>query len=68
VRAERLLELTDLLRSREANKAETRTFRVDRSARPRLLREPVFQPDLRVIQAQVPDHERWQPLTGRCHG
>jgi hypothetical protein len=31
----------------------------------RLLPELAFQPDVRVIQAQVPDLERWKPLTGR---
>jgi hypothetical protein len=28
----------------------------------------VFRPDLRVIQAQIPDLERWKPLTGRWTG
>ncbi|MEY2930567.1 MAG: hypothetical protein RL033_1316 [Pseudomonadota bacterium] len=51
--------------ARDIDKAEPRTFRMDRIARPRLLPELVFQPDLRVIQAQVPDLERWKPLTGR---
>jgi predicted DNA-binding transcriptional regulator YafY len=51
--------------ARDVDKAEPRTFRMDRIARPRLLSEVVFRPDVRVIQAQLPDLERWRPLTGR---
>lgn len=51
--------------ARDVDKAEPRTFRMDRIARPRLLPEVTFEPDVRVIQAQVPDLERWKPLTGR---
>lgn len=51
--------------ARDIDKREPRTFRMDRIARPRLLREVVFRPDMQVIQAQLPDPERWRPLTGR---
>jgi predicted DNA-binding transcriptional regulator YafY len=51
--------------SRDIDKAEPRMFRMDRIARPRLLREVAFRPDERVIRTQLPDLERWQPLTGR---
>lgn len=40
-------------------------FRTDRISRPRLLPEVVFRPNLEVIQAQLPEPERWRPLTGR---
>jgi predicted DNA-binding transcriptional regulator YafY len=51
--------------ARDVEKAAPRTFRMDRVARPRLLRDIVFRPDLRLIQSQLPDLERWRPLTGR---
>ncbi len=51
--------------ARDVDKKEARTFRMDRIARPRLLPEIVFRPDMRVIQVQVPDLDRWRPLTGR---
>jgi predicted DNA-binding transcriptional regulator YafY len=51
--------------ARDVDKSEPRTFRMDRIARPRLLKEIVFRPDSLVIQAQLPDLERWRPLTGR---
>jgi predicted DNA-binding transcriptional regulator YafY len=51
--------------ARDADKGEPRTFRMDRIARPRMLPDIVFRPDLQVIQAQIPDLERWRPLTGR---
>ncbi len=50
---------------RDVDKAEPRTFRMDRIARPRLLEDVVFRPDLRVIQSQLPDLDRWRPLTGK---
>jgi predicted DNA-binding transcriptional regulator YafY len=50
---------------RDIDKAEPRTFRMDRIARPRLLPEIAFRPDIRVVQAQLPDLERWRPLTGK---
>jgi hypothetical protein len=40
-------------------------FRMDRISRPDLLPDIVFRPDLRVIREQIPDLERWRPLTGR---
>lgn len=51
--------------SRDVDKGEPRTFRMDRISRPRLLPEIAFRPDLLLIQAQLPDAERWRPLTGR---
>jgi predicted DNA-binding transcriptional regulator YafY len=51
--------------SRDIDKAEPRMFRMDRISRPRLLRDVAFRPDERVIRTQLPDLERWQPLTGR---
>jgi predicted DNA-binding transcriptional regulator YafY len=51
--------------ARDVDKAEPRMFRMDRISRPLLLPDVVFRPDLRIIQAQLPDLERWRPLTGR---
>lgn len=51
--------------ARDIDKGEPRMFRMDRIARPRLLPNVVFRPDMAVIQAQLPDLERWRPLTGR---
>jgi len=51
--------------ARDVDKGEPRTFRMDRIARPRILEEVVFRPDVSNIQAQLPDLERWRPLTGR---
>ncbi|HVJ14738.1 MAG TPA: WYL domain-containing protein [Polyangiaceae bacterium] len=49
----------------DVDKAAARTFRMDRVSRPRLLRDVRFRPDLGLIQAQLPDAERWRPLTAR---
>ncbi len=51
--------------ARDVDKGEPRAFRMDRVARPRILPEIVFRPDLQLIQAQFPDLDRWRPLTGR---
>lgn len=51
--------------ARDVDKAEPRMFRMDRISRPGLLPDIVFRPDVRVIQQQLPDLERWRPLTGR---
>jgi predicted DNA-binding transcriptional regulator YafY len=51
--------------ARDVDKGEPRTFRMDRIARPRILPDVVFRPDLQIIQAQLPDLEGWRPLTGR---
>lgn len=51
--------------ARDVDKGEPRMFRMDRIARPRILREVTFRPDLQLIRAQLPDIERWRPLTGR---
>jgi predicted DNA-binding transcriptional regulator YafY len=51
--------------ARDVDKSEARTFRMDRIARPRLLTDVAFRPDLRLIQAQFPNLECWRPLMGR---
>ena len=51
--------------ARDADKGEPRTFRMDRISRPRILPDVVFRPDVAVIRAQLPDQDRWRPLTGR---
>ena len=51
--------------ARDVDKREPRTFRMDRISRPRILTDIVFRPDLIVIEAQLPDRERWRPLIGR---
>jgi predicted DNA-binding transcriptional regulator YafY len=51
--------------SRDVDKEEPRTFRMDRIARPRILADILFRPDITVIQAQLPDQDRWRPLIGR---
>ena len=50
--------------ARDVDKSEPRMFRMDRIARPRVLPEIVFRPDVRIIEVQLSDHERWRPLTG----
>jgi hypothetical protein len=37
---------------------------MDRIERPRSLPEIVFRPDVRILEAQLSDHDRWRPLTG----
>ena len=48
--------------ARDLDKAEPRTFRMDRIARPRVLADIRFRPDFAMIQAQLPDPKRWRPL------
>jgi predicted DNA-binding transcriptional regulator YafY len=50
--------------ARDVEKGEPRMFRMDRIARPRLLSEIAFRPDVRILEVQLVDHERWRPLTG----
>jgi predicted DNA-binding transcriptional regulator YafY len=50
--------------ARDIDKDAPRTFRMDRIARPRILPEVVFRPDLQIIGTQLPDLERWRPLSG----
>jgi predicted DNA-binding transcriptional regulator YafY len=50
--------------ARDVEQGEPRMFRMDRIARPKLLPEIVFRPDVRILEAQLCDHERWRPLTG----
>ncbi|MCB9606841.1 MAG: WYL domain-containing protein [Polyangiaceae bacterium] len=56
------------LLARDVEKDQPRMFRMDRIARPRILRDVTFKPDLNVIQALLPDCEDWRPLTGRLTG
>ncbi|MBM3506565.1 MAG: WYL domain-containing protein [Alphaproteobacteria bacterium] len=49
--------------ARDLDKGEPRMFRMDRIARARLLPDIRFHPDFAVIDVQVPDRERWRPLT-----
>ena len=58
-----LLVLTPVwyLLTRDVAKGEPRSFRMDRIARPRLLPDIRFRPDLRLIRGQLPD-EHWRPL------
>lgn len=51
--------------ARDVDKQEPRTFRMDRISRPRILADVPFRPDINVIQAQLPDRDRWRPLIGR---
>lgn len=51
--------------ARDVDKGVPRMFRMDRISRPRVLADVVFQPDMGVIREQVPDFEKWRPLTGR---
>lgn len=50
--------------SRDVEKGETRTFRMDRISRPRVVPSVAFQPDLDVVRAQVPQGSEWRPLLG----
>lgn len=50
------------LLAKDLDKLEARTFRMDRIQRPRLLAGVRFRPDLRVVEAQLPDTECWRPL------
>jgi predicted DNA-binding transcriptional regulator YafY len=50
--------------ARDVDKGEPRTFRMDRVARPRVLADVRFRPDLAIIEEQLPDREGWRPLVG----
>lgn len=50
------------LLARDIEKSAPRTFRMDRIARPKLLRDITFHPDPAVIEAQIPHGEQWEPL------
>ena len=50
--------------ARDVDKSEPRMFRMDRVARPRVLGDVVFRPDLALIRDQFPDLDRWHPLMG----
>lgn len=51
------------LLARDVEKGTPRTFRMDRIARPTLLRDIAFRPDPAIIQAQLLDGQGWEPLT-----
>lgn len=53
------------LLSRDVDKGEPRTFRMDRVSRPRLIADLHFRPDLALIRAQLPDTARWRSLAER---
>ncbi|WP_447978456.1 helix-turn-helix transcriptional regulator [Candidatus Nitrospira bockiana] len=48
--------------ARDVDKQEPRTFRMDRITHPTLAPQIRFTPDLRLIQAQVPEPEKRRPL------
>ena len=50
--------------SRDVEKGEPRTFRMDRISRPRIVQAMVFQPDVHVVRAQVPQGREWRALVG----
>jgi len=50
--------------SRDVEKAEPRTFRMDRISKPRLVSTAAFQPDVDVIRVQFPQRSEWRPLIG----
>ena len=50
--------------SRDVDKREPRTFRMDRISRPRIVQSIAFQPDADVVRAQVPQGKEWRPLVG----
>ena len=50
--------------SRDVEKGEPRTFRMDRISHPRIVPTIVFQPDVDVLRAQVPQGREWRPLVG----
>lgn len=50
--------------SRDVDKGEPRTFRMDRISRPRIVKTLAFQPDVDVVRAQVPHGREWRPLVG----
>lgn len=47
----------------DLDKQEPRTFRMDRISHPRLVPEHRFRPDPAILDRQLPDRERWKPLT-----
>lgn len=50
--------------SRDVDKREPRTFRMDRISRPRIVQTIAFQPDADIVRAQVPQGKEWRPLVG----
>ena len=50
--------------SRDVEKGEPRTFRMDRISHPRIVQTIAFQADVDVVRAQVPDGGVWRPLVG----
>ena len=50
--------------SRDLEKAEPRTFRMDRISKPRIVPTVAFQPNVDVIRVQIPQRNQWRPLMG----
>jgi predicted DNA-binding transcriptional regulator YafY len=50
--------------SRDVEKVEPRTFRMDRISKPRMVQTVAFQPDVDVIRVQFPQRKEWRPLVG----
>jgi predicted DNA-binding transcriptional regulator YafY len=50
--------------SRDVEKGEARTFRMDRISHPRIVPTMAFQPDVEIVRAQVPQGSDWRPLVG----
>lgn len=50
--------------SRDVEKSEPRTFRMDRISQPRIVQAVTFQPDVDVIRVQVPQRSEWRTLVG----
>lgn len=53
------------LLARDLEKKEPRMFRMDRLARPRLLPDVTFRPDIRLIRSMFSNTDWSSPLTGR---
>lgn len=51
--------------ARDIDKGEPRMFRMDRIARPKVLRDVRFRPDVDLVLTQLPEPERWRPLMAR---
>lgn len=51
--------------ARDVDKGEPRMFRMDRVARPRLLGDILFRPDVELVLEQLPDREHFRPLVGK---
>ncbi len=50
--------------ARDVEKGEPRMFRMDRIARPRVVRRIEFRPDFELIRSQIPEGPEWRSLAG----